>query len=150
MSSNRQHGGARLSSAKRSRSPNDATCGRCFRSSHKTVECRHQIICLRCACVGHMAARCPVVRSPKRKQLHVRSKKLSMSESVAMHQQLLMMLGSPVSLYLCLYLRKLRKYGMILQKWRYSRWWMASSIILADWRWLRPSSIGLLQAQLPH
>lgn len=68
--------GARLSGAKRPRSPNEATCGRCFRSSHKIAECRHQVVCFRCACIGHMVARCPVVRSPNRKRIHVRSKKM--------------------------------------------------------------------------
>ncbi|KAH7659788.1 RNA helicase protein [Dioscorea alata] len=62
--------------SKRPRSPKSPTCGRCFRSSHKTEDCRHQIVCLRCACVGHMAAHCPVEphRSPKHKKVHVRSK----------------------------------------------------------------------------
>lgn len=41
--------GACISGAKRLRSPVDATCGRCFRSTHKTSECRHQVVCLRCA-----------------------------------------------------------------------------------------------------
>lgn len=74
-----KQGGKRLSGAKRPRSPNEATCYRCFRSSHKTAECRHKVVCLRCACVGHMAARCLVVRSPHRKRLHVRSKIMSSS-----------------------------------------------------------------------
>lgn len=73
-------GGARLSGAKRPRSPNAATCGRCFRSSYKTAECRHQVVCLRCACVGHMAVRCPVFRSPNNKRIHVRSKKVGMTK----------------------------------------------------------------------
>lgn len=65
-----------LSGAKRPRSPKAASCGCCFRTTHGTVECRHQIVCLRCACVGHMAARCPVEnrRSPHRKKVHVRTK----------------------------------------------------------------------------
>lgn len=73
-------GGPRLSGAKCPHSMNEVNCGRCFRSSHRTTECRHQIVCLRCACVGHMAARCPVIRSPNRKRIHVRSKKLSSKE----------------------------------------------------------------------
>lgn len=49
----------------------------CFRSSHKTSEYHHQIVCLRCACVGHMGARCSVEtrRSPHKKRLHVRTKR---------------------------------------------------------------------------
>lgn len=70
-------GGPRLAGVKHQRSPNEVSCGRYFRPSHRTTECRHQIVCLRCACVGHMAARCPVIRSPNRKRLHVRSKKSS-------------------------------------------------------------------------
>ncbi|KAH7681768.1 Zinc finger CCHC-type protein [Dioscorea alata] len=73
----RRLGSHRLSGAKRQRSPTEATCGRCFRSSHKTAECRHQVVCLKCACVGHMAARCPVIQSPNRKRIHVRTKKQS-------------------------------------------------------------------------
>lgn len=72
--------GARLFGAKRPRSHNKATCGCCFRSSHKTAECRHQVVCLRCACVGHMAARCSVVRSPNHKRIHVSSKKMGHTE----------------------------------------------------------------------
>lgn len=49
-----------LAGAKRPRSPAEKSCRRCFRTTNKTAECRHQIVCLRCACVGHMAARCPV------------------------------------------------------------------------------------------
>lgn len=61
---------------KRPRSPRDGACGRCFRTSHATAECRHQVVCMRCSCVGHVAARCPVEarRSPRRRRLHVRSK----------------------------------------------------------------------------
>lgn len=65
-----------LVGAKRPRSPGEQTCGRCFRATHKTSECKHQVVCLRCNGVGHVAARCrmEVRRSPKRKRLHVRSK----------------------------------------------------------------------------
>ncbi|KAH7657308.1 Zinc finger CCHC-type protein [Dioscorea alata] len=73
--------GDRMSGAKRPRSPTEVTCGRCFRTTHKTADCRHQVVCLKCACVGHMAARCPVIRSPHRKRLHVRSKKLAAASS---------------------------------------------------------------------
>lgn len=45
-----------LAGAKRPRSPVETPCGRCFRTTHKTAECHHQIVCLRCSCVGHMAA----------------------------------------------------------------------------------------------
>lgn len=68
--------GVKLTGAKRPRSPKVSSCGRCFRSTHTTADCRHQIVCMKCACVGHMAARCPIGRSPNRKRLHVRSKKL--------------------------------------------------------------------------
>lgn len=62
--------------SKRPRSPRDGACGRCFRTSHTTVECRHQVECLRCSGVGLVAARCPVEdrRSPRRRKVHVRSK----------------------------------------------------------------------------
>ncbi|XP_039138075.1 uncharacterized protein LOC120275526 [Dioscorea cayenensis subsp. rotundata] len=62
--------------AKRPRSPREGACGRCFRSSHSTADCRHQVVCLRCSGVGHVAARCPVDdrRSPRRRKVHVRSK----------------------------------------------------------------------------
>ncbi|KAH7690551.1 Zinc finger CCHC-type protein [Dioscorea alata] len=68
---------------KRPRSPIEQTCGRCFRTSHKMEECRHQIVCLRCSCVGHMAARCTVDlrRSPHRRKLHVHTKRKSNVES---------------------------------------------------------------------
>lgn len=42
----------KLSGAKRPRSPKDSSCGRCFRNTHKMADYRHQIVCLRCACVG--------------------------------------------------------------------------------------------------
>lgn len=44
--------------------------------THKTVDYRHQVVCLRCSCVGHMASCCPVEpkRSPRRRVTHVRSK----------------------------------------------------------------------------
>lgn len=77
--------GSRLAGTKCQRSPNEASCGHCFRSTHRTADCRHQIVCLRCACVGHMAARCPVVRSPNRKRPHVWSKKL-VSQEVGVDQ----------------------------------------------------------------
>ncbi|KAH7691103.1 Zinc finger CCHC-type protein [Dioscorea alata] len=64
----------KITGAKRPRSPVQGTCGRCFRSSHKTAECRHQVVCMRCAGVGHVAARCPIECSPRCKRLHVRSK----------------------------------------------------------------------------
>lgn len=62
--------------AKRPRSPCEGACGWCFRTSHATSECRHQVVCLRCSGVGHVAARCPVEdrRSLRRRRLHVRSK----------------------------------------------------------------------------
>lgn len=73
-----QSGGANLSSIKRPRSPKSPTCDRCFRTSHSTVECRHQVVCLHCSCVEHMAARCPMepCRSPHHKWLHIRSKRM--------------------------------------------------------------------------
>lgn len=63
---------------KRPRSPCDGACGRCFRTTHATAECRHQVVCLRCSCVGHVAARCPMEdrRNPRRRRVHVRSKQL--------------------------------------------------------------------------
>lgn len=69
-------GRSKLVGSKRPRSPKEATCGRCFRTSHVTAECRHQVVCLRCSGVGHMAASCKMEmkRSPPRKRLHVRSK----------------------------------------------------------------------------
>lgn len=58
--------------------PKEATCGHCFRASYSTAECRHQVVCLRCSRVGHLAARCKVVKqSPQGKRYHVRSKKMS-------------------------------------------------------------------------
>lgn len=82
-------GGQQLAGSKRPRSPKDKTCGRCFRSSHKTSECRHQVVCLRCAGVGHVAARCQVAlrRSPRRKRLHVRSKLQGSQEETSMETQ---------------------------------------------------------------
>lgn len=63
--------------AKRPRSPKEASCGRCFRTSHYTAECRHQVVCLSCSGVGHLAVRCKVAkRSPPHKHFHVRSKKM--------------------------------------------------------------------------
>lgn len=61
---------------KRLRSPRDGACGRCFRTTHATAECRHQVVCLRCSGVGHVVARCPMEdkRSPRRGRVHVRSK----------------------------------------------------------------------------
>lgn len=75
-SSGQSGAAVKLAGSKRARSPTEKTCGRCFRWSHKTSECRHQVVCLRCSGVGHVAARCSVVlrRSPQRKRLHVRSK----------------------------------------------------------------------------
>lgn len=46
MSSKIRLDDARLTGAKRPRSPGEATCGHCFRTSHKTADCRHQIVCL--------------------------------------------------------------------------------------------------------
>lgn len=62
---------------KRPRSPGEQSCGRCFRMTHKTSKCRHQVVCLRCSGVGHVVARCKLEphRSPKRKRLHVRTKR---------------------------------------------------------------------------
>lgn len=78
-----KRGGHSLVGSKRPQSPKEATCGRCFCSSHKTVEYHHQIVCLRCACVGHMAARCPrgAHSSPHKKRLHVRSKWVDSQEA---------------------------------------------------------------------
>lgn len=75
-SSEGKKGSGSLAGSKRPRLPTEATCGRCFRASHKTADCRHQVVCLRYACVGHMAARCPMIprRSLHKKQIHVRSK----------------------------------------------------------------------------
>lgn len=66
-----------LTGEKRPRSPSNHSCGRCFRTIHKTAECRHQVVCLRYAGVGHVAANCRMElrRSPKRKLMHVRSKR---------------------------------------------------------------------------
>lgn len=68
-----------LTGTKRPRYPGSQPCGRCFRMTHKTSECWHQVVCLYCACVGHVVARCRVVprHSLKRKRMHVRSKKSS-------------------------------------------------------------------------
>lgn len=65
--------------AKRPRLPSDNTCGRCFRMTHKTADCRHQVVCLRCSGVSHVAANCRVDLhwSPWRKRVHVRSKNAS-------------------------------------------------------------------------
>lgn len=61
---------------KRPRSPRDSACGRCFRTSHSTAECWHQVVCLRCSGVGHVAARCQMELqpSPRRRRVHIRSK----------------------------------------------------------------------------
>lgn len=79
----KHRGVARLAGSKRSRSPKDAGCGRCFRSSHSTSECRHQVVCRRYDGVGHVAARCKVVLrwGPYRSRIHVRSKKLMSSST---------------------------------------------------------------------
>lgn len=55
------------------------TCGQCFRSSHLMGECRHQVGCLCCSRVGHLAARChkDLKRSPHSKRLQVHSKRMS-------------------------------------------------------------------------
>lgn len=45
-----------LFGAKRPRSPGEMSCGRCFRTTHKTSECRHQVVCLRCG--GGWTCRC--------------------------------------------------------------------------------------------
>lgn len=68
-----------LSGAKRPRSPTESSCGRCFRRTHKTADCRHQVVCLRCSGVGHVAANCraELRRSPKRNRVHVRTKRSS-------------------------------------------------------------------------
>lgn len=65
-----------LMGAKRPRSPIEHSCGRCFRSTHKTEECRHQVIYLRYVGVGHVTANCRVETrcSQKRKMVHVWSK----------------------------------------------------------------------------
>ncbi|KAH7659259.1 Zinc finger CCHC-type protein [Dioscorea alata] len=75
--SNLPRSSVQLASSKRPRSPRDATCGRCFRNTHKTSECRHQVVCLRCDGVGHVAARCAAVlrRSPRKPRVHVRTKR---------------------------------------------------------------------------
>lgn len=66
-----------LSGAKRPRSPTESSCGRCFRTMHKTADCRHQVVCLRCSWVGHVAAHCKAEmrRSPKKNRVHIRSKR---------------------------------------------------------------------------
>lgn len=66
-----------LSGAKRPRSPTESSCGRCFRTMHKTADCRHQVVCLRCSGVGHVAAHCKAEmrRSPKKNRVHIRSKR---------------------------------------------------------------------------
>lgn len=65
-SSGQNAGVKKLAGSKRPRSPSDKTCGRCFRSTHKTSECCHQVVCLRCSGVGHVVVRYSVVlrRSP--------------------------------------------------------------------------------------
>ncbi|KAH7657856.1 Zinc finger CCHC-type protein [Dioscorea alata] len=77
LGSGKQQGGTRITGANRPRSLIEASCGQCFRTTHKTAECRHQVVCLRCSCVGHMAAQCTSARSPHKRLLHVRSKKMS-------------------------------------------------------------------------
>lgn len=68
------HTSSMLSGAKRPRSPKVGTCGHCFRTTHKTSECWHQVVCLRCAGVGHVVAKCSIDphRSPLKEKLHVR------------------------------------------------------------------------------
>lgn len=68
--------------AKRPRSPRDGACGRCFRLINATAEYRQQMVCLRCPCVGHVAARRPVEdrRSPRRKRVHVGSKMMGLND----------------------------------------------------------------------
>lgn len=51
---------AKLSETKWPRSPKEATCGRCFKTTHKTSERRHQMVCLQCSGVGHVVAKCSV------------------------------------------------------------------------------------------
>lgn len=64
-----------LSGSKSPRSPKDSSCGRYFCSSHNTSECHHQVVCLHCNGVGHVAPRCnaELRRSPHRQRLHIRS-----------------------------------------------------------------------------
>lgn len=55
----------------------------------ETSECRHQVVCLKCSCVGPVAARCPVEpqQSPHWQRLHVSSKKMNhLEKSSAGHQ----------------------------------------------------------------
>lgn len=74
-----------FSGAKRPRSPGEQTCGRCFRTTHRTSECHHQVVCLRCAGLGHVAAKCKWEprQSPKRKRIHVRSKHVAETTKVS-------------------------------------------------------------------
>lgn len=77
-SSDQPRGGTKIAEAKRPRSSKSLTCGRCFRTSHSTAECKHQVVCLRCSGVEHLAACYPggLRHSLQRKQLYVRSKLL--------------------------------------------------------------------------
>ncbi|KAH7689328.1 Zinc finger CCHC-type protein [Dioscorea alata] len=62
--------------SKRQRSPmsNSDRCSRCFRTSHSTADCRHQVVCRRCECAGHVAVNCPLETrgSPHRKKNRLR------------------------------------------------------------------------------
>lgn len=51
-----QNASSMLLGSKRPHSPKEMACWWCFRPTHKTMECRHQVVCLRCACVSHVAA----------------------------------------------------------------------------------------------
>lgn len=56
-----------LAGSKRQRLP--PTCGHCLRSTHRTSECRHLLMCKRCGGVGHMAFGCRVeLPSPPRRR----------------------------------------------------------------------------------
>lgn len=63
---------------------------RCFRSSHTTSECRHQVVCRRCECVGHVAVNCPLdaQRSPRRKKIRVRPRVSTEADKLASEQRL--------------------------------------------------------------
>lgn len=59
--------GSSLAGSKRQRLP--PTCGHCLRSTHRTSECRHLLMCKRCGGAGHMAFGCRVeLPSPPRRR----------------------------------------------------------------------------------
>lgn len=105
--------------AKRPRSPREGVCGRCFRSTHSTADCRHQVVYQRCSGVGHIKSRCLVGdrRSPRRRKVHVRSKLMGRKASSPE-------LAREELPYRFHYLRRATSYGKSWPKSRSSLWWV--------------------------